>query len=192
MSPVRLDHVAILVRDLQPALRHPGWRSFPIGPAEEFPAEGTREVYIGEKTNHCARVLLMQPIGPGPYQTALERRGPGLHHLALSVSDVACFASGLSRSGWYLHPGSLAWLRDGKAAWLVRSDACVAIELIEKKNPKERVPVVSKIEVPPGPSKPDLLRALGVREVATSLDHRSWLTVGGMRFDVATTTAAAP
>ena len=53
-----LDHVALVVEHLEPVLERLRPLDLPIGPIDDFPEEGTREVYLG---SGAARLLLMQP-----------------------------------------------------------------------------------------------------------------------------------
>ncbi|MEZ6188800.1 MAG: VOC family protein [Planctomycetota bacterium] len=101
--PLVCDHVAVLVTDLAQALDHLGPLRAHAGEVEDFPGEGTRECYVG---GGGARLLLLEPIAEGPYRRALERRGPGLHHLAYVAQDPAHTLAALP--GWFLHPHSLA------------------------------------------------------------------------------------
>jgi len=106
-----IDHLALLVPSVERAaatLARLGVDA--IGARDAFPDEGTAEIYVGAP-GRGARLLLMEAIGPGPYRRALERRGPGLHHLALVVGDVeAAVARGLA-AGWALKkPGPVSWL----------------------------------------------------------------------------------
>jgi catechol 2,3-dioxygenase-like lactoylglutathione lyase family enzyme len=106
-----IDHLALLVPSVERAaavLARLGVGA--IGAKDVFPGEGTAEIYVGAP-ERGARLLLMEAIGPGPYRRALEKRGPGLHHLALVVGDVkAALARGLA-AGWALKkPGAVSWL----------------------------------------------------------------------------------
>lgn len=102
MSERACDHVAVLVEDLEQALGALGALAEQAQAIEEFPGEGTREVYVGSGRS---RLLLLQAIGPGPYRRALEARGPGLHHLAFHGPEPRQLLAALP--GWLLHPHSL-------------------------------------------------------------------------------------
>lgn len=56
---------------------------FQMGPEEKWEGEGTLEIYIEREKGNS--LLLMEPIRAGAYQHALEKRGPGLHHLAINL-----------------------------------------------------------------------------------------------------------
>jgi hypothetical protein len=124
-----LNHVAILVRDIERVLSDSNLDAAIVGNIERFPSEGTRELYIGDKSMG-GRLLLIEPIAEGPYQRALKKRGPGLHHLAIDVSQLEDFVHSLGNSGWFLHPSSVESLKRSRTAWLCRS-GCPLIEVQE-------------------------------------------------------------
>lgn len=93
---------------------------------EEFPGEGTRELYLPPDPGG-ARLLLLEPCGEGPYRRALGKRGPGLHHVALEVPDVLAFA--IASPGWLAVPASLeGWRRQG-TLWLARPGVGTLLEV---------------------------------------------------------------
>ena len=62
-----LDHVALLVGEIEIALPRLEALGLAVGAIESFPGEGTREVYLGVGPG---RLLLMQPLGTaGPTNT---------------------------------------------------------------------------------------------------------------------------
>lgn len=177
MTLARLDHVALLVDDLDAALARLGRPAEPIG---EFPAEGTREAYVGG-TDHGARLLLVAPLDPageGTYARALRRRGPGLHHLGLAVPDLAAYLASLAGSGWYVLPGSVAGLPG--SAWLARPGVPVLLEVTADDFAPPGAAIVARVEVPEG-GRAGLLAALGVPGLAPSPDAEAWLTLDGDR-----------
>lgn len=88
-------------------------------PVEEIPAQGVRVRFIGS-------VELLEPLDTQtPVGRFLEKRGPGLHHIAFRVPDLPEALSRLSEQGYrlidetprpgarghqvaFLHPGSTA------------------------------------------------------------------------------------
>lgn len=125
-----LNHVAILVKSIESALEQNPFSSADIGEIEEFPSEGTRELYVGSPV--MGRILFMQAIGEGPYQRALEKHGAGLHHIALDVENIDEFVRQLSGSGWYLHPVSLDYYKKRKQVYLCRPGTPVLMEIQER------------------------------------------------------------
>jgi hypothetical protein len=125
---MRVDHVAVLVEEIESAVETWG---LPIdGTIEEFPREGTRELYCGAD-GASFRLLLMQPIGPGPYERAMAKRGAGLHHIAFCVPDLSRYVNDLEGSGWLMHPASLRLRDTNRQVWLCRPGVPVLIELNE-------------------------------------------------------------
>lgn len=163
-----LDHVALVVRRLEPVVQR--LDGLDAGPIEEFPGEGTREVYLGTGT---ARLLLMEPTtADGPYARALAKRGPGLHHVAVNVPDLDELL-GRTR-GWLLVPACLRDLDRTRTAWLARPGVATLLEVHEGAH-AEGPPVVEQVEVP-GPLPVDPSPSL-----TPSRDGGVWLTIAGRR-----------
>ena len=80
-----INHVAILVESIEDILSKKYFPDNIVGPIEDF--EETHECYIGGE-NQMGRLLLMQAKSEGTYRKALEKRGPGLHHIALDVINL--------------------------------------------------------------------------------------------------------
>jgi len=83
-----LDHVAILVADLDAAIRlYRDVYGLTLSEVEEVPTEKVRVAIFG---HGAGRIELVSPSGPdSPMAKALERRGEGLHHICLEVPDIA-------------------------------------------------------------------------------------------------------
>ena len=82
-----VDHVGIAVNDIEAALEFFG-RVFdtPSAHVEELEDQGVRGtlIQVGE-----TRLELLEPLSPeSAVGRFIERRGEGLHHLALNVSDI--------------------------------------------------------------------------------------------------------
>jgi methylmalonyl-CoA/ethylmalonyl-CoA epimerase len=87
-SPTDLDHVGIAVTDLDEAIER--YRStLGLQPVhrEVVRDQGVDEVLFAVGDSY---VQLLGALGPDtPVGRHLERRGPGVHHVAFRVSDVA-------------------------------------------------------------------------------------------------------
>ncbi len=82
-----IDHVGVAVKDIEKALEF-FQRVFGTPPAEvsELPVQGVRAtlIQVGQ-----TRLELLEPLAEEtPVGRFVERRGEGLHHLALNVSDL--------------------------------------------------------------------------------------------------------
>jgi len=124
-----IDHVAILVASIEEyekklpseLLRQE---------IEEFEAEGTREQYVIPDSSYSGALLLMQPTGEGPYQRAMEKRGPGLHHICIKVEKLSEYLTSIAQSGFLIHPYSIESMKRG-TAYLCRPGIGFLIEVEE-------------------------------------------------------------
>lgn len=71
-------------------------RLFGLTVAHAEPAEGFTERML--PAGPCY-LQALQPAGPGVVQRAVQRRGTGLHHIALQVDDVAAALTELAAAG---------------------------------------------------------------------------------------------
>lgn len=96
-----LDHVAIAVRSIGEALPSFEAVSGAKGsPPEILGAQGVRVCFIGEGPG---RLELLEPTGDDtPVGRFLDRRGPGLHHIAYRVPDLVAALASLERQGMTL------------------------------------------------------------------------------------------
>jgi len=98
LEPLGIDHIAVAVRDLDAATR--AWTErlgVRLGARETVPGQGVevQMLYAG-----ATRIELMRPLTPdSPVGRFLEKRGPGLHHLALSTLDCGGALAAASQAG---------------------------------------------------------------------------------------------
>ena len=171
---MRIDHIAILVEDV--AATASAWELPEAQAAEEFPSEGTRELYCGA-ANRSGRVLLMQPIGPGPYRRAMAKRGPGLHHIAVCVEDLLGLLARSSRSGWLMHPTSLETYEAHGQAWLCRPGFPCLVEVNEGSRTYQGAYVEEVVLSIPEALVP-MLEALECAELRRTSESRHSLAIG--------------
>src|SRR5512144_2908048 len=93
-----LDHVAILVADLDAAIRlYRDVYGLELAEVEEVPTEKVRVAIFG---HGAGRIELVAPSGPdSPMAKTIERRGEGLHHICLEVPDIASAMTALKSGG---------------------------------------------------------------------------------------------
>ena len=93
-----LDHVGVAVRNLDEAATPYRLLGLtPEGDDEEIASQGVRV-----RTLRCGESLLelLEPTTPeSPIRTFLDKRGPGMHHLALRVNDLKHEIARLSAQG---------------------------------------------------------------------------------------------
>jgi methylmalonyl-CoA/ethylmalonyl-CoA epimerase len=99
VTPIRrLDHVAVLVRSTDEALRfycdHLG---LAVHSSEELDQPHVRLTYLDAGN---AYVQLVEPLDPdSPLETWLNEHGEGLHHICFGVDDVRAAVLELSEPG---------------------------------------------------------------------------------------------
>ncbi|HET6201166.1 MAG TPA: methylmalonyl-CoA epimerase [Planctomycetota bacterium] len=102
---LEIHHVAVAVRDLAEA------RSLYVGllgleerGAGPVPSQKVRVLFAGAGRSE---VECLEPLGPdSTVARFLEKRGPGLHHLAYRVADLAAALAELKRRGTRLIDGA--------------------------------------------------------------------------------------
>ncbi|MBD3334947.1 MAG: methylmalonyl-CoA epimerase, partial [Candidatus Eisenbacteria bacterium] len=97
----QLDHLGIAVADIDAALRlYRDVLGLELVGTEEVPDQKVRAYHLrlGE-----SEIELLAPTDPeGPVGKFLAKRGPGIHHIALRVDDVAAAAETLAAAGYRL------------------------------------------------------------------------------------------
>ena len=134
MSPKvkRIDHVAILVEDMDKTLAF--WREalgMELTHIEEVPAEKSRVAFLPVGGSE---IELVQPTtddsGLARY---LDKRGPGMHHVCLEVDDLEAMLARLKEKGGQLiNETPLNGLGGKKYAFVhPKSSSGVLVELYE-------------------------------------------------------------
>ena len=83
----RIDHIGVAVEELEPALELYRDRfEMSLAHREVVTEQGVEAVLLDVGENH---VELLQPLGPEtPVGKFLDKRGPGIHHVAYQVPDI--------------------------------------------------------------------------------------------------------
>ena len=100
MAEFRIDHLGIAVRDLDKARMFYELLGMQVGPSETVPHEQVRVAMIqaGE-----SRIELLEPTEEDSVVGRfLDRRGEGLHHVALQVDDIADVFAEMKAAGMRL------------------------------------------------------------------------------------------
>ena len=180
----QLNHVAYLVESASAASMLNQALGHTIGPAEKFEGEGTLEIYIGESFK-TARILLMEPIKDGSYKDALNKRGPGLHHIGIDVENLEKYVVGLAGTGWFLHPKSLYTIRKSKTAYLARPGMPVIVEVMEVPTISVKPHFISAFELPFNENQMKMIGSLAIPQLIKSVDEKYWLTCDAKRYEAA-------
>ena len=94
----QIDHVGIAVADLEAAVAlHEREYGMPVAHRETVASQGVEAVLLDVGAGH---VELLAPLADDtPVGRFLARRGPGLHHVAYRVDDVAAALDRLRAQG---------------------------------------------------------------------------------------------
>lgn len=98
MLPYNLDHVAVAVADLDEAIARFA-ELFGVEPVrrEVVASQGVEEAMLPLGGSH---LQLLAPTGPDtPVGRFLSRRGEGLHHIAVAVTDIDAALEALRERG---------------------------------------------------------------------------------------------
>jgi LAO/AO transport system kinase len=95
--PLAIDHVGIAVNDLDQAVRFYENIGLKVEHRETVEAE---KVHVAMLPAADSRIELLEPAAAdSPISKFLEKRGPGLHHIALRVPDLDAAVARLLESG---------------------------------------------------------------------------------------------
>lgn len=94
----RIDHIGVATDDLDGAIAlYEGTMGMPVTHRETVESQGVEAVLLDVGEGH---VELLRPLGPDtPIGKYLERKGPGLHHVAYAVDDIEGVLDKLKESG---------------------------------------------------------------------------------------------
>jgi methylmalonyl-CoA/ethylmalonyl-CoA epimerase len=128
----RIDHIGVAVEDLDGALKlYEEAFEMQLAHRETVDEQGVEAVLLDVGDGH---VELLRPLGP---QTAvgryLERKGPGLHHVAYAVDDIDATLRALTGAGLELIDSEpRVGIRGSRVAFLhPRSTGGVLTEIVE-------------------------------------------------------------
>jgi methylmalonyl-CoA/ethylmalonyl-CoA epimerase len=94
----RIDHIAVVVSDIEAALAF--WRDalgMDLSHLEDVPTENSQVAFLPVGDSEIELVLPTSPdTGLSRY---LEKRGPGMHHICLEVDDLQAMLLRLKQKG---------------------------------------------------------------------------------------------
>lgn len=93
-----LHHIGIAVRSLDESLpRYTEGLGLQLQGVEEVPSERVKVAIV---TAGATRIELLEPTDPSsPIAKFLDKRGPGVHHLAFEVADTGAMIKVLADAG---------------------------------------------------------------------------------------------
>ena len=131
----RIDHVAVVVRDLESALQF--YRdTLGIQPSRvlDFPREGVRIAFLPLGSAGGSEIELLEPTDPtGSVARFLEQRGGGLHHICLEVPDIERALAELRAAGARVLDDSPRPTAEGRGIFLhPKGTGGVLLELVQR------------------------------------------------------------
>jgi methylmalonyl-CoA epimerase len=133
--PERIDHIAIIVRDIEQAL-HFYRDTLGITPREikDVPTEQVRIAFLPMGGPGGSEIELIQPtVTDSSLTKFLEKRGEGLHHICLEVDDIDATLQDMQAKGAAVLDKQPRIAAEGRAIFLhPKGTNGVLLELIEK------------------------------------------------------------
>ena len=135
MEPRRIDHVAIIVRNIEQALAF--YRDIlGITPREikEVPTEQVRIAFLPMGGPGGSEIELIESTNPdSSLARFLEKRGEGLHHICLEVDDIDAALVDMQAKGTPVLDKQPRLAAEGRAIFLhPRGTNGVLLELVER------------------------------------------------------------
>jgi methylmalonyl-CoA/ethylmalonyl-CoA epimerase len=127
-----IDHIGVATDDLDASLAlYEGTFEMPLAHRETVSDQGVEAVLLDVGDCH---VELLRPLGPDtPVGKFLERKGPGLHHVAYRVEDIDATLAQLGEAGIELiDTEARTGIRRSRVAFVhPRSTGGVLTEIVE-------------------------------------------------------------
>ena len=128
----RVDHIGVAVEDLDAAIQlYRGAYEMPLAHREVVEEQGVEAVLLDVGENH---VELLRPLAPDtPVGKFLDKRGPGIHHVAYQVADIDAALAALKAAGTALIDETpRSGIRSSRVAFLhPRSTGGVLTEIVQ-------------------------------------------------------------
>jgi methylmalonyl-CoA/ethylmalonyl-CoA epimerase len=128
----RIDHIGVATDDLDGAIAlYEGTLGMPVAHRETVESQGVEAVLLDVGEGH---VELLRPLGPDtPVGKYLDKKGPGLHHVAYAVDDIEAVLGRLKEAGVEMIDAEpRAGIRDSRVAFVhPRSTGGVLTEIVE-------------------------------------------------------------
>lgn len=126
---VKIHHVGIAVHTLD---QKNFWDTFLGIQAEEVKEIAEQKTKIAFIPLGDTLIELLEPMGEGPISTFLEKRGEGIHHIAIQVTDIEEVMARMAAGGIRLIDDVPKQGAEGKIAFVhPKSTGGILLELVE-------------------------------------------------------------
>src|SRR5215831_7260625 len=133
--PGRIDHVAIIVRNIEQALVfYQDTLGLVPRAIKEVPSEQVRIAFLPLGGPGGSEIELIEPTTPdSSLSRFLEKRGEGMHHLCLEVNDIELALHEMRAKGALVLDAEPRLAAEGRAIFLhPKGTHGVLLELLEK------------------------------------------------------------
>ena len=133
--PKRIDHIAIIVRDIEQALVfYRDTLGIAPGEIQEVPTEHVRIAFLPMGGPGGSEIELIEPTAPdSSLAKFLEKRGEGLHHICLEVENIDAELADMREKGAQVLDKQPRIAAEGRAIFLhPKGTNGVLLELLEK------------------------------------------------------------
>ena len=133
--PKRIDHIAIIVRDIEQALVfYRDTLGITPGEIKEVPGEQVRIAFLPLGGPGRSEIELIEPTTPdSSLAKYLEKRGEGLHHVCLEVENIDAVLAEMQEKGAPVLDKQPRIAAEGRAIFLhPRGTNGVLLELLER------------------------------------------------------------
>lgn len=129
MKTVKIHHIGIAVNSLE---RGTFWNQFLNVKAEEIKEIPDQNVKIAFLSVGETKIELLEPLGEGAVSKFLEKRGEGIHHIAVQVDDINSVLTRMKEAGVTLIDETPREGAEGKIAFVhPKSTGGILLELVQ-------------------------------------------------------------
>ncbi len=129
MKAVKVHHIGIAVKSME---REKFWNQFLNVKAEEVKEIPDQKVKIAFLPIGETKIELLEPLGEGAVSKFLEKRGEGIHHIAIEVDDIEGTLASMKEAGIALIDENPRQGAEGKIAFVhPKSTGGILLELVQ-------------------------------------------------------------
>lgn len=126
---MKVHHIGIAVNSLE---REKFWNQFLNLETEEYKEIPDQKVKIAFISVGETKIELLEPLGEGAVSKFLEKRGEGIHHIALQVDDIEGVLAHMKAGGVTLIDETPRQGAEGKIAFVhPKSTGGILLELVQ-------------------------------------------------------------
>ena len=126
---MKVHHIGIAVNSLE---REKFWNQFLNLETEEYKEIPDQKVKIAFISVGETKIELLEPLGEGAVSKFLEKRGEGIHHIALQVDDIEGVLTHMKAGGVTLIDETPRQGAEGKIAFVhPKSTGGILLELVQ-------------------------------------------------------------